>query len=173
MLTAAVGECCKWPSARRLRKDRKQNPKQSLVAGDCDGKVCPTPAIRHAPGDRLSRVASCPSPSLSEVALLSHSPCSPSEREAGHEATRFHNFSRRRDGGLSWSSTSTPPRRSADGPALDPSPRRRSHRMRPSMCATHQSPRSARTAPTGRTLISSDTCATHNLTSCRAGAIHT
>ena len=28
--------------------------------------------------------------------------------------------------------------------------------MRPSMCATHQSPRSARTAPTGRTLIASD-----------------
>src|SRR5438105_15552599 len=43
-------------------------------------------------------VESCPSPSLSEVVLLSHSPCSPSEREAGHEATRFHNFSRRRDG---------------------------------------------------------------------------
>src|SRR3954447_16839672 len=45
-------------------------------------------------------VESCPSPSLSEVALLSHSPCSPSEREAGHEATRFHNFSPRRNGGM-------------------------------------------------------------------------
>src|SRR6516164_1397484 len=40
-LAAAVGECCKRPSARRPRKDRKQNLKQSLVAGDCDGKVCP------------------------------------------------------------------------------------------------------------------------------------
>src|SRR5215472_11802300 len=47
-----------------------------------------------------AHVESCPSPSLSEVALLSHSPCSPSERDAGHEATRFHNFSRRRDGGM-------------------------------------------------------------------------
>jgi len=60
-----------------------------------------------------------------------------------------------------------------DDPAIYPGPRGRGHRMRPSMCATHQSPRSARTAPTGRTLIASDTCATHSLTSCRAGAIHT
>src|SRR3954447_4132623 len=41
---------------------------------------------------------SCPPPSLSEVALLSHSPRSPSAREAGHEATRFHDFCRRRGG---------------------------------------------------------------------------
>src|SRR5499427_4655561 len=34
-------------------------------------------------------VESCPSPSLSEVALLSHSPCSPSEREPG---MRRHDF---------------------------------------------------------------------------------
>jgi len=60
-----------------------------------------------------------------------------------------------------------------DDPAIYPGPRERGHRMRPSMCATHQSPRSARTAPTGRTLIASDTCATHSLTSYRAGAIHT
>src|SRR3954447_12647360 len=41
---------------------------------------------------------SCPPPSLSEVALLRHSPRSPSAREAGHEATRFHDFCRRRGG---------------------------------------------------------------------------
>jgi hypothetical protein len=57
-LAAAVGECCKWPSARRPRKDRKQNPKQSLVAGDCDGKVCPFPAIGRGEPVRLRRVAS-------------------------------------------------------------------------------------------------------------------
>src|SRR5262249_49186297 len=60
--------------------------------------VAPEAAVGETERQRLSRVVSRPSPSLSEVALLSHSPCSPSEREAGQEATRFHNFSRRRDG---------------------------------------------------------------------------
>src|SRR3954447_1034111 len=65
-------------------------------------------------------VESCPSPSLSEVALLSHNPCSPSAREAGHEATRFHNFSRRRDGGMAARCA-----RAAEGDAGDRRPLRR------------------------------------------------
>ena len=47
--------------------------------------------VQDGRGEPPSRLESCPSPSRSEVALLSHSPCSPSEREE-HEAARFHNF---------------------------------------------------------------------------------
>jgi len=42
--------------------------------------IAPKPTPNGGTADRLNRVESCPSPSLSEVALLSHSPCSPSER---------------------------------------------------------------------------------------------
>src|SRR6266568_4319272 len=81
------------------------------------------PFIPPRTGGR-ARVESCPSPSLSEGALLSHSPCSPSEREAGHEATRFHNFSRRRDGGMAARCA-----RAAEGDAGDrrPQPRVAQH----------------------------------------------
>src|SRR3954449_8897164 len=57
------------------------------------GAIGPEPESPRAP--RIVRVRwKAALPPLSEVALLSHSPCSPSEREAGHEATRLHNFSR-------------------------------------------------------------------------------
>ena len=31
-------------------KDRKTNLKQSLVAGDCDGKICPNAVVRYPKG---------------------------------------------------------------------------------------------------------------------------
>src|SRR5438045_347341 len=73
------------------------------------------PVRRSAEGWKAARRLAYP-----EVALLSHSPCSPSEREAGHEATRFHNFSRRRDGGMAarWA-------RAAEGDAGDRRPQYR------------------------------------------------
>jgi len=49
-MAGTVGECRKPPSARRARKDRKTNLKQSLVAGDCDGKICPKATFAWARG---------------------------------------------------------------------------------------------------------------------------
>jgi hypothetical protein len=69
-LAGTVGECRKPPSARRPRKDRKTNLKQSLVAGDCDGKICPTPAVRHTRQDGLNWVASRHYPALSGMASV-------------------------------------------------------------------------------------------------------
>jgi hypothetical protein len=74
------------------------DPKATFDDAALTGSSCPIPAIpRRQPGCPR-RVESCLRPAYPEVALLSHSPCSPSEREAGHEATRFHNFSRRYGG---------------------------------------------------------------------------
>jgi putative tryptophan/tyrosine transport system substrate-binding protein len=42
----------------------------------------------------LHRVENCHSPRVSEMALLSHIACSPSDREAEHEAARTHHSSR-------------------------------------------------------------------------------
>src|SRR3954454_23567887 len=85
-------------------------------------------AILDVAACHVRRVESCPSRSLSEVTLLSHSSCSPSEREARHEATRFHNFSRRRDGGVAARCA-----RAAEGGAGD---RRPQHRVAQPVCCT-------------------------------------
>src|SRR5207237_5489888 len=85
---------------RRLSTgEPKPKPQRPFGRGIWNWSKCPDADTRAGTKDRPSWVESCPLPSLSEVALLSHSPCSPSEREAGHEATRFHDFSRRRDAG--------------------------------------------------------------------------
>lgn len=65
-----AGACLKSPSGQSSSIKDRERPFGRTAKG-----YCPEAGPHRGIRDRQGWVESCPSPSLSEVALLSHSPC--------------------------------------------------------------------------------------------------